>query len=120
MFIEREAINLPLLDEQLRVALGAVFVGVSAVDGGVVIHLNGTADAAQTARARQIARDHDASAKTAWQAAQQARQQKLAAARASINADLAPELLGTADPALLTIARYVAWLEQEIRDLRGG
>lgn len=120
MFIERDGVNIERLDEQLRAALGDALVGVSVVSEGLMLHLTRALDPDQAANVRRIVREHDPNSLSAVQAQTRARQQKLAAARAAISAELDIALLGAADPSVLVLARYVAWLEQEIRDLRRG
>lgn len=64
--------------------------------------------------------NHDASVLTADQTDEAQRRQRLQAARESNRNNLDAEGISTADlTSLKQVARKVAWLEQEIRDLRG-
>lgn len=120
IIVERYTVNIEALDETIRAALGDVVTGVSTRPGAVVIHLTDAASKSQANQARQIALDHDASILTDEQTAEAARIQKLQTARLANRTELDAEGIGTADlTTLKQVARKVAWMEQEIRDLRG-
>ena len=110
VIVERQNINTQALDGELRAALGALVYGISASRGQVVVHLDSAASAQDEAQAEQIVIDHDASQLTAEQQAQA----DLEAERDSYASPLDPQAISLED-----LASRVAWLEQEIRDLRG-
>lgn len=98
--IQRETINFEALDGALRAALGEQLVGMSTGPSGVTVYLTDNASDEQE------------------QQAEIERQQQLAELRET-NSE--PFALGNYDaqPSLIQeLAQRIAWLEQEIADLR--
>lgn len=121
IIVKRQTVNLEALDETIRAALGDVVTGVSSRPGAVVVHLIDAATTTQANQAQQIVLNHDASELTAEQTAEAQRRQHLETAREANRSNLDAEGISTADVTTLKqVARKVAWLEQEIRDLRGS
>lgn len=123
ILIERSA-NIEALEAELRADLGALVKGVSAGPYGVILHL--AADAAPHAiqQARAIAAAHDPAILTPGQQAAQTRQQTITQGRRDHAQPLNPAdyIPGTATPQaelIRTLAARIAWLEAELRDLRG-
>lgn len=117
--IETErAINMEALDADLRAAIGVDYLSVSKNRRGVVIYLADGTDSLLVQEARTVLLNHDAHRLSPAQEAEKAREQALASARAShaIALDLADFSQSDAD--VQSLADVVAWLEQEIRDLR--
>ncbi len=121
VIIERPAVNLAALDSDLRAALGAAVLGVSAGPGRVAVHLADFVTADQVQQARVIAAGHDPARLSPAQQAAIARGQKLEAARRDLRGpelDLAAYAGQTA--LLARLAQKIAWLEQELLALREG
>ena len=114
----RDATNVEALDTTLRAALGSPFSGISTHAGIVTVHLADEVSQEQIAQAQLIVETHDPALLTADQRASNDQQQALTAAR---NANITP-LNGddyTTESALIQqLAHKIAWLEQEITDLR--
>jgi len=120
IIVERQTVNIPALDQAARAALGDAVVGVSRRPGAAVIHLIADATRGQIEQARQIMLEHDPSLLTTEQTAEARRIQRLQAARQNNTTELDAESINSTDlTTLRQLARKVAWLEQEIRDLRG-
>ncbi len=117
ILIDRPHVNLQLLDAELRAALGAVVSGISTRAGVVIIHLRQSASGDQENQAKQLVQTHNPTALSPAQQAQKARAERLLADRARFTAPLNPTEF-TANPLLQTLAARIAWLEQELRDLR--
>lgn len=115
--IDRASVNLALLDHELRMVLGAAMTGISTRAGIVVVHLAERATGDHETQAKQIVLNHDASALTPEQQARQTRTDRLNTDRARFTTPLNPTDF-SAMPLVQTLAARIAWLEQEIRDLR--
>jgi hypothetical protein len=110
LIITQQALNLALLDETLRAALGEVVAGVSATRGEVRVHFTRRPTAEEVARARLLVEQHDATALTAeQQALVEQREQHDALHRTVSHLDLSAPL--TAD-ALDTAVRWLLLREQ--------
>ncbi len=115
--VERNDVNVELLDAQLRAIGGDAFYGLSVQRGGITLCVSETASDTVQKQLMQAARQHDA--------AQVTDQQKAETERADILLErrkeplLNPEEYVTSDALLRALADKVAWLEQEVRDLRG-
>lgn len=123
ILIERAA-NIEALEAELRADLGALVKGVSAGPYGVVIHLGAEAATRDIQQARAIAAAHDPAVRTPQQIAAHQRQQRLTQERVDHAEPLNPAdyIPGAGAPEAELIARLaarLAWLETEIRDLRG-
>lgn len=117
---ERKAVNPEALDAELRAALGAALIGISAGPNGVLVHLQDDVTAQQVTTAQQLVAAHDPSRLSPRQQAEQERQQQLAALRSAKGAALNPTDYGSKDTLVQVLAQKLAWLEQEVLDLRGG
>jgi hypothetical protein len=118
--IQREDINIKALDAELRGALGEVVHGISTGPQGVTVHLSDAATANDLAQAESIAANHDPSVLTADQQDEIARQQELAAARDANVEPIDPAIAKGQDAVIQLLVQKIAWLEQEIADLRIG
>lgn len=115
--IDRQEVNLALLDADLRAALGSFITGISTNAAGVVVHLTEKATGDHEMQAKHLVQMHRPAALTPAQQAQKARAERLTIDRTRFNtplntADFAANLL------VQTLAARLAWLEQELRDLR--
>jgi hypothetical protein len=119
------ALNRQSLADSLAQTLGPVYGGFAdrETPGGVTVTVyvaNGVTPAQLIALDALMAA-YDPSVLTEAQQADLARQQKLDAAHRDYRgADLDPTAFSGADPLLQTLARKIAWLEQEITALREG
>jgi len=121
IIIERSTINAEALDSDLRAALGAAITGVSIANGKLVIHLNDSATPQQEIQARQIVQNHNPAQLAPAQQAEAQRRQRLDQARQeSALQALDVQDYSKMDPAIRRLAQKIAWLEQEIADLRVG
>jgi hypothetical protein len=118
IIIDRAVINLTLLDAELRAALGKAMTGISTRAGVVIVHLAKTATGDHETQAKLLVQAHNATALTPEQQTQKTRVERLQTDRARFTAPLNPSDF-TANPVLQTLATRIAWLEQELRDLRG-
>jgi hypothetical protein len=118
--LEPKSINIEALDGSLRNALGAVFIGISTGPYGVRIHLVDAATSQQIAQARAVAQTHNPMQLTPQQQSEQQRHQRLEASRSANSADLDVLAYQNADVLLRQLAQKIAWLEQEIADLRAN
>ena len=115
--IERTDVNLELLDAQLRTVGGESFHGLSADRVGVTLHLSDATPANLQKALERIVRQHDATQMTPQQEARAARQTQIEQGRTHAPLD---KTRYTDSPALIqALAEKIAWLEQEMRDLRG-
>ena len=118
--IERQGINDEALDAELRAALGNLVTGISSGPYGVIVHLDDQVTSAETNQARRMVENHDPEVLTPRQQAAQQRQQKLVQMRGARTEDLDPADYSGETPSIQALAERIAWLEQEILDLRGG
>ena len=112
--IDKTRVNVELLDAELKAALPDLVHGISSGRGKVVVHMDNDATNADITNAEQIVINHEESGLTAEQQKQQQREIDLAAGRIAYDEPLDPATI-----TLETLATRIAWLEQEIRDLRG-
>lgn len=119
--LEREPVNVEALDNGLRAGLGSVFIGVSTADKRVTVFLSDAATPAQQKQARTLVSTHDPSQLTPRQQAEALRKQKLAQTRRDYGAADLDASAYDAQPALVrALAQKLAWLEQELLELRSG
>lgn len=117
LWIERPDINVELLDAQLRAIGAGSFYGLSAQRGGVILYMNDSTPVDLQKSLARVAQQHDAAQMTPKQEAQAARQSRLEEERTNLPLD---EKHYEGSPALIkAMAAKIAWLEQEVRDLRG-
>jgi hypothetical protein len=118
--IEVSAVNTELLLSELQAAAGSAVAGVVFTDKVIVTIEDNTTQAAIN-QIRQVVRSHDATKRTPRQQADLARQTKMESMRrdyAGTDIDLSGY---SAQPAIVQrLAQKIAWLEQEIIELRGG
>jgi hypothetical protein len=117
--LNREALN-----AQLAAALGAIYGGFAdreTRDGFVVtVNLTNAATQADIDQLNALMANYDPQQLTPEQAARKQREQKLAAARRDYQgAELDPADFAGESALIQTLARKIAWLEQEVADLRG-
>lgn len=118
ILIEREDINVEALDDALRTALDTAYIGLSTRPNVIVLHLAGTTTPAQRNQARQLVINHDSSQRTQAQQKRQQRRQRLAQLRQANRDDINTDDYTLELPLLRALAQKIAWLEQEIRELR--
>ena len=118
--IARNNVNIEALAAELQAALGNLSRGMSTGPYGVVVHLDDRATAQQIAQAQTIVENHDPTVLTPEQQARQQRQQRLDDLRDARGGDLDLADYNGQDAAIQTLAQKLAWLEQEVIDLRGG
>jgi hypothetical protein len=116
--VERHIINMALLEEQLQAVAGEAYAGISTLPGRVVAYLTDTATPALAERVHEAIQQHDATQLTADQVRAAADKAALEAARSANGVPVNPADYSQ-NALLQQLARKVAWLEQEIRDLRG-
>ena len=114
---QNKAVNIGLLDETLKAALGVKCYGVSVRGDEVEVHLSDDATDNDLVLAAQIVTDHDSLQKTAKQTERETRQANLVADRAKFAQEDDLGQYGTSPLDLL--AERVRWLEREIRELKG-
>lgn len=117
IWIERADVNVELLDSQLRSVGSDLFYGFSAQQGGITLYMSNDVSSDLREQLEQMARDHDATQLTPQQQAAIARQEMLAQGRAAAPLDLADYAASSVE--IQALASKIAWLEQEMRDLRG-
>lgn len=117
--IYRQNINVPALDAALRSGLGSQYGGLSTYPDAVLVYLGDETPFAQEQQAEQIVIDHDPSILTAGQQAELDQQQALAQFRANNPTALNLSAYDGTAAEVQTLAAKIAWLEREIRDLRG-
>ena len=116
--IERWDVNIAALDAELRAALGELVSGISTGPYGVQVHLSDDVTPASIQQARQIITSHDPKILTPKQQARQQRQQKLSQARQNNTAEIDLSNYSGQSSDIQALAQKIAWLEQEIHDLR--
>jgi len=116
--VERREVNIEALDTGLRAAIGKSYLGTSTQPGQVHIHLADDVSGPTLAQARQLAEEHDPTRLTTEQQARINRAQKLQSARLENSEPLFIEDYDFADTIVRNLALKIAWLEEEIRDLR--
>ena len=119
--IERNTnINSEALDAAIRAAVGGKISGISTGSYGVCIHLTDeTTTAADIEQARSIVTAHDPAILTADQQARQDRTQALATARSAQATPINVAAYKSEKAIIKALAGKIAWLEQEIVELRG-
>lgn len=117
--INRSSVNVSALDTELRNTLSEQYVGLSERPGTVKVHLMNSASAAQMQQAEQLVLDHNAAALTAEQEAEQTRQQAITQFRSNDAGELDLTAYDGASAEIQALAQKLAWLELEIRELRG-
>jgi hypothetical protein len=116
--VERADLNIALLERDLQAMGGGFYAGLSARPGLVTAYLSDDADAGLLEAVRGAIRQHDAAQLTEEQAREMADKAALEAARSASREPVEPDEFA-GNPLLMRLAAKVAWLEREIRDLRG-
>jgi hypothetical protein len=115
--IERIDVNVELLDAQLRAVGADQFYGLSLQSGAVILYLSDTTPSNVQNTLSRLTRQHDATQLTPQQEARAIRQRQIEQGRTRQPLD---EKQYDSSPALIqALAAKIAWLEQEVRDLRG-
>ncbi len=115
----RGEINTEALDATLRAALGAAFLGLTVGGGKLVLHLTDDAPVSAVEQARGLVMAHDPAQLSPRQQAEKQRQARLQQAREQYRGELLdPLVFEQTNPQLGLLARKIAWLEQELNDLR--
>lgn len=117
IWIERREVNVELLDAQLREVGKDSFYGLSTGRGGVTLYVSEEIEDKAREALMEIARAHDATRLTPQQQEAHDRQRMLEWSRADAALDLSAYV--ESSPEIHALAHKVAWLEQELRDLRG-
>jgi hypothetical protein len=107
-------VNSELLDQQLRQALGAVYAGLSTRRQVVLLYLTVAATPAEMEQAERIARQHDPA-----QLSPRQQQEQLLEGQRAAQITLNQQDFTHQSPALQALVAKIAWLEAEIRALRG-
>jgi tRNA(Met) C34 N-acetyltransferase TmcA len=109
-------INFELLDASLRTALGNLYQGMTQSNSALVVHVLGDALRLQ-ALVEQTLRDHNPNDKTTDQRKQTQQKERLEKFRKRYPTPIDTEEIPALDPKQLS--DRLAWLETEIRDIRG-
>jgi regulatory protein YycH of two-component signal transduction system YycFG len=112
--IQRAPINFLLLDAELRQAIPSVYVGLSRRQDVLVVHVQESVTLEQIGLVQHIVAQHNPAQLTP----QQQREQQLHNLRQAQTALDTAEFV-TESAAIQTLAAKIAWLEAEIRQLRG-
>lgn len=112
-------VNLVALDESCRRELGDAFVGISMGNGAVTVYLREDADKPSLTRTRNLLADHHPEQLTTEQAKRAEASQQLAVWRKAYETPLTVADYPTDDQTLQTLIARLAWLEAEVRALRG-
>ena len=117
--------NLEALAAGLAAQFGGLFqgiaIGFTGDDDVVTVNLADEATSQQVNQARSIIENHDPAVLTPRQQEEQERQQKLAAMRESYrDVEVDPADYSGEKSVIQALAQKLAWLEQEVVDLRGG
>lgn len=117
--VERQQTNVQALDSDIREALGATFLGLSTQEGKVILHFAEDVSGTQMKLARDKAVLHDPDILSASQEAELARQQNIVTSRERMKTSLDVAEFASETSMVKTLVERVAWLEAEVRDLRG-
>jgi hypothetical protein len=117
--IAQKPVNIEALDADLRAALGSTVAGISTGPYGVEVHLSDDATPTQLNQARSIVQAHDATKLSAQQQAEVQREAQLEQARQDNATSLNVSDYSGQNALIQKLAQKIAWLEQEIADLRG-
>jgi hypothetical protein len=115
--LDRQFVNLEALHADLRAALGGIVRGVSSGPYGLRLHLTDDASDSHIEQAVTLAFSHDPTRLTPRQQAEAERELQLELARAANATPLNLADYSASDLLLQTLARKVAWLEQELAAL---
>jgi hypothetical protein len=118
--IVRDSINIEKLDEDLQAALTNNYIGLSTRFNEVIVFMADETPAADVLQAQNSVETHDPSQLTAKQVAYIAEQQALDDARNANPDNLDLSQFSSESANINALAEKLAWLELEIRDLRGG
>lgn len=119
IIVPKNPINTSVLDAELRSNLEADYLGLSTLLGDVIVFLEDSASGEAVQEAEALVLAHDASFLSVEQQAELARQQALVTARSAHTESLDLDAFEASAQDVQTLASYLAWLELEIRDLRG-
>jgi len=118
--VKRNTVNFDALNDDLRDALDEVVIGLSTRPGAVIVHLSDEATSEQLAEAQKIAISHDETVITTAQTVELAQSQSLYAARDANQEKIDADRVWRVNlRTFKQMINKIAWLEQEIRDLRG-
>ncbi len=121
ILVTKNAVNLEALDADLKTALGSIVTGVSTGPYGVQVHFTDAVTAAQENQARSIVQSHDPEKLTPNQQSALNHTTKLNQARADYGATALDLAALKGQPSFIQqMAQKIAWLELEIKELRGG
>lgn len=109
-------VNFQGLDAELRSNLGSAYTGLMVSDSMIRVFLN---EGVNRATVQALLDAHDPQALTPEQAAEDARQAALAAGRETYSSPLESEDFSNESLAVQALAARFAWLELEVRALRG-
>ncbi len=116
--LQQDRVNVEALDAELVIALGAAYLGLSRRAQVVRIHLADATPSNLVRKAQRIVTNHDADQLTPRQQRRLEIMRMLQDARRANVANLDLRLYADAPEIIRALALKVAWLEQEIRDLR--
>lgn len=117
--IQRVRVNIEGLDADLRTLLGEAFYGISANRQGVIVHLAESVDEDTLMQVEAQVIAHDPDLLTDSQRTRRDRRIAIEQARRDYITPLDPADFPDALPVIRALIRRIAWLEREIRDLRG-
>jgi hypothetical protein len=117
--VSRGSTNVTALDETLRTALGADYLGLSLHAGEVQVHLVDSTPSEQVKQAEQLVINHDPSLLTVEQQAELDEQQALAQLRLDNPTALDISAYDGSNADVQSLAAKIVWLELEVRELRG-
>lgn len=116
--IQRDRVNVEALEAELLIALGAAYLGLSRRAQVVRVHLAAATPSNLVRQAQRIVTNHDPEQLTPRQQRRLELMRMLQDARRANAANLDLRLYADAPEIIRTLALKIAWLEQEIRDLR--
>lgn len=111
-----KSVNFQALDTELRSSLGAAYKALMVSDSMIRVFLN---ESVVRSTVQRILEAHDPAKLTAEQQAEAAATAALATARAEHSAQLDLTAFAGEAAAVQQLAAHLAWLELEIRSLRG-
>lgn len=116
---EKTQVNIEALDTELRQQFGDTFVGLSTDSQNIILHFEDDVTDNGIQAARSMLAAHDPTVLTSSQAKQASRQQAIDLARSQFTEDLDVSSFDSQPNLIRLLAERIAWLEQEVRDLRG-
>lgn len=116
---KRNNVNPEALDEAIRDEFGAQVSGISSGPYGVKVHFVDEPSAEQINRVREMVQNHDPSVQTPEQQAAERRRHTLEQLRSENADDLDISAFKGEKALIQRLAQRIAWLEQEIHEMRG-